>query len=134
MVKIISFQIMKNTERIIILKEFRRLLWVITFYNRENFYGTNRGKFWRNIAATFLFTFCFVMLVLVLLGGILYCYDRKFDVKESATAAPIAISIAQIVLMYPSLAFNNRKVSKMIKNLQAAVDKRVNRCPIFISY
>lgn len=115
---------MKNKEKAIVLKEYRRLLWIITFYNRENFCSTSRSKFWRNIGATCLFTLSFVMLALVLVGGIWYCYDRKFDVKESATAAPIAASIAQIFFMYPALAFNNRIVSKMINDLQVAIENR----------
>lgn len=115
---------MKNKEIVIVSKEFRRLSWIITVYNREKFQNTNRSELLRNIGAAFFLTLCLVMLFLVLVTGVWYCFDCEFDIKESSMAAPIAISVVQMLAMYTALTVNNRTISRMILDLQKIIEKR----------
>lgn len=115
---------MDNKEIVIVLKEFRRLSWIITVYNREKFRNTNGSEFWRNIGAAFFLTLCLVMLFLVLVTGVWYCFDCEFDIKESSMAAPIAISVVQMLAMYAAVAINNRTISRMILDLQKIIERR----------
>lgn len=109
---------------IIILKEFDRFSSSITCYNRENFHNIRDRKFWRNIGVTLFFTLCFVMLVLILVAAIWYCFDCHWDIQESSMAVPIAISIVQMIFMYLAIISNNRTISEMIFDVQKIVERR----------
>lgn len=119
---------MEKAKIIVVLTELRRISWAIALYNRENFQLRDRSKFCRNIGAMIFYTFCFIMLGLVLVSGVWYCFDCNFDIKQSSLAIPISICVTQWMGMYISLAMNNRKIIQLIHHLQKAVQKRKKLC------
>lgn len=117
---------MENKNKIIVLRELRRILWIITSYNHENFQVSNRKTLCRNVAVMVTYSFCLVMFALLLVSGAWSCVDCDFDIKQSSLPVSVAVSIVQMIGMYISFAVNNRKISQMIDDLQEIIDKREN--------
>lgn len=115
---------MENSKKIVVLRELRQILWIITAYNRENFQVPHRKTLWRNIAVMVAYSFCLVMFALLLVSGAWSCVDCNFDIKESSLPVSVTVSIVQMIGMYISLACNNRKISRLIDSLQGIIDKR----------
>lgn len=64
------------------------------------------------------------MHVLILVAGIWHCIDCKFDIKQSSMAAPIGISIVQMILMYISIISKNQAVFEVILDVRKIVERR----------
>lgn len=115
---------MEKKKKIVVLRELRQILWIITPYNRENFQVSHRKTLWRNIAVMVGYSFCLVMFALLLVTGAWSCADCNYDIKESSLPVSVTVSIVQMIGMYISFAVNNRKISRMIDHLQEIIDKR----------
>lgn len=113
-----------NRKKTVVLKEFRRISWLITVYNRENVQVTNRSVLLRNIGFMIIQTVCLIMFGLVFISSIWFCFDCNFNVKELSFAIPIMICSLQMISSYVSIVKNNWKIAELIDYLQMAIDKR----------
>lgn len=115
---------MRNSKKIVVLNELRRIMWIIAVYNRENFLITDRKTIRQNIGIALIYSFCLAMLGLILVTSVWYCLDCNFAIKESSLAIPIGICVAQIIGIYISLTFNNRKILQFLDYLQETIENR----------
>lgn len=122
---------MRNSKKIVVLNELRRIMWIIAVYNRENFLITDRKTIRQNIGIALIYSFCLAMLGLILVTSVWYCLDCNFAIKESSLAIPIGICVAQIIGIYISLTFNNRKILQFLDYLQETIENREFSTPVF---
>lgn len=115
---------MENSKRTVVLNELRRIVWIITVFNQENFPITDRKTILQNISIALIYSACFTMLGLILVTSVWYCFDCNFAIKESSLAIPIGISAAQMMGIYISLTLNNRKITQFVDNLQETIENR----------
>lgn len=112
---------MKNN--IEVLKEFRKLSRILTFYNRENFQITD-PKWLQNFLIALIFSYFLLSFGMLLLIAIWFCFDCNFEISQIAFPISMSFYSLQVPLIYFSMASNNRKIIQTMDHIQEVIDKR----------
>lgn len=107
-----------------VLNEFRDFSQILSLYNRERFQNTNQEKLQLNILLAVIFLIFLLSLGMLLVIAIWFCFDCNFEISQIGFPLSMCFYILQLLLMYISMASNNRKISDTVNHLQRVIDDR----------
>lgn len=107
-----------------VLKEFRKLSRILTFYSRENFQTADRKVWLQNFLIALIFSYFLLSFGMLLLIAIWFCFDCDFEISQIAFPISMSFYSLQVLLMYISMASNNRQIIQTMDHFQEVIEKR----------
>lgn len=115
---------MANSNKLIVLKEFRPILRALKAYNLENFHQTDRRQLYQNICysvGSFIGT---ILIISFSVLGIWYLFDIHAGWHEFFVYCPLIAGSMHISITWLGLTATNVEISEAIDQLQNVIDQR----------
>lgn len=114
-----------NMEKLDVIGQYRFYLSILKAFNADDSHHCESWRAWLERRTTFLYTTVFFAgESLCTMLGIWGLCDHELVLREAASVAPVIITNLQVLPSYISLAWQNRKISRVLDGAQALINAR----------